>query len=521
MRSALSLLGIGLLVVAACAPAAPAPSPAVPGAPAAPVGERRAATQSLRVAQVGLPANMSPGASASNTNVYGLMYDNLITLDSKFNILPGVAEKWEAPNPTTWRLTLRKDMTFSNGDKLNADDVEFTWKTFSDNKWPGAAQLPAVSDVKKVDDNTVDILLKAQDASMLANLGFIWILPRAYITRVGLDGFIAKPIGSGPYELAEYRATDTGRFTLRAAPHPFRKPIVTEITVRSLPEFTTISAGLRNGELDMAIGQFSGDQIDVAKKADVNVAKQYVYNINGAFTVAEREARNLPTKDKKVRQAINYAVDKEGIAKLFFKGEAIPAGQVGMPDAPFWDPNLKPYPYDPAMAKKLLADAGYPNGFKMEGGLEFTPQTANPDMMTAISGNLRDVGIDAPAKPYELATFLDKLYGRNGQSKGDVFFTTLGDGNGFDTLGRTFYGCTGLAWYCNPEFDQLHTQAAAEPDIQKRTALLRKAADLMVDDVSHLYLLVVPSFAISSVKIKAFDYPGIGARQFDTAYKVE
>lgn len=528
MRLPTILLSLGLILTAACAPAATnqaAPSQAT--APSATgsqstTGEKRSANQVLRVAQVGLPASMSPGASASNGNVYGLLYDDLVVLDQKFQILPAAATSWTASDPTTWRLMLRKDLTFSNGDKLTADDVANTWKIYTENKFPGAGQLGNVADIVKVDDYTVDVKLKAQDAAMLANLSFLWVLPKNYIEKAGIDGFTAKPIGSGPYELAEYSAANMGRFKLRSNLTGYRKPIATEIVVRSLPEFTSISAGLRNNELDVAIGQFTGDQVDQAKRGDVTVQQTYVYNINGSFPVIEREKNNSPAANIKVRQAINYAVDKDAIVKQFFKGQAIAAGQLGMPDAPFWDPNIKPYPYDPAKAKQLLAEAGYPNGVKLPIGIEYTPQTANQDVMLAIQGYLRDVGIDSPLQGYELAQFLDKLYGRNGQSKGDIFITALGDGNGFDTLGNTFYGCAPkFNWYCNAEFDKLHAEAAMEPDIAKRTALLRKAAQIITGDVSHLYLIVVPSFAISTTKVKSLEYPGITNRLFDATYKVD
>ena len=321
----------------------------------------------------------------------------------------------------------------------------------------------------------------------MAGLAFAWIMPQKYWESVGRDGYNAKPIGSGPYEMVEYRSGDYGRFKKRTAEHPFRKVIATEVEVRSLTEANSINAGLRTGDLDLAMGQFTGDQIDQYEKMGLVIEKKAAQNVNMLFPQYEREMRNSPTKDKRVRQAINYAIDKEAISKSFFRGEALAVGQLGLPTSPFWDDSIKAYPYDPAKAKSLLAEAGYPNGFELPFGLEFTPQTGQQDVVVAIQGNLRDVGITAKVLNLELAVFLDKFYARNGQQRGDLFFIgSPVDANGFASNVPTGYSCNKAPeniWYCNPDFDKLFVQAVTEPDLAKRADILKKATQINTQDV--------------------------------------
>ncbi|MFN8534308.1 MAG: ABC transporter substrate-binding protein [Dehalococcoidia bacterium] len=514
------LIGVGLLV-AACAPTAPAPTTQTGGqAPAS--TEKRAASQVLRIAQIGLPATMSPEASASNAPLYGAMYDALVWIDGKNNVLPWAAEKWTQVNPTTWRFNLRRDMTFSNGDKLTAADVEFTLNSIVENRWPQISLLTNLTGAKMVDDYTVDVMTKQLDASIVPGLIAGWIVPKNYYTSVSKNGFAAKPVGSGPYELVEFRANDIATFKKRSTEHPFRKVVATDLTIRSITEQTQMATGLRTGDLDAVVGLLRPDVVEQIARTDAKVEYKTVTNVSALISQPEMAMRNTPLQDKRVRWALNYAVDKEAMAKTLFKGYALAAGQLSAPNSPGWDESIKPTPYDPAMAKKLLAEAGYPNGFKLPIGIEFTPQTVDPNIALAIQSNLKDVGIDAPVTPYELAAFLDKYYGRNGQVKGDLFIQATSDGNGFMTHAQGLYSCAlVLDWWCSEEFDRNMALANGEPDIAKRGVLMKKAVRAFYDDVSHINLLISSTFRVTGPKMRAGVWENSSAYLWDEAYKVE
>jgi peptide/nickel transport system substrate-binding protein len=520
MRRTWPLIIVLGLVFAACTPA-PAPAPGqTTGAQSQPA-EKRSSNQVLRMTDTGMPASMSPESSVGHIT-FTMLYDQLVLLDNKFNVIPWVATSWEQTNPTTWRVHLRNDMTFANGDKLTANDVKFTIDYFLSAKTPQATRFPTLTEIKVVDDYTFDFLTKTPDASVPVNLIYVYIMPKNYFQQVGKDGFVAKPMGSGPYQLAEFRSGDLARFTLRSEPHAFRKPIATEVVFRVLPEATSTMAGMQTGDLDIVLGQqFTADQLDGLAKAGATIKSKPNGTLNALFPQPESKARNLPTLDKRVRQAINYAVNKDALNQTFYRGAAPPAGQIGIPDTPFYDPTIQPYPYDPAKAKQLLADAGYPNGFKFPVGLDFTPYSANGDMMLAIQSDLRNVGIELAVNSYELGTFLDKFYSRNGQTKGDLMVAVANEGDGLSTTSFGLYSCNKppeAIWWCNADFDKYLGQMINEPDPAKRPALGHMAAQAQTADVPNLYLLHTPRYIVTGKNIRGFDFP---ASNIDLVYRVE
>jgi len=508
------------LVTMSCAPAS-APQSAAP-APPSTTTEKRAAAQKINVAQIGLPATLSPESSASNIALYAAMYDPLVFLDGKKNVIPWAAEKWGQTSPLVWRFNLRKDLTFSNGDKLTAADVEFTLNTIVDKKWPQTSQMNGLTGAKMVDDYTVDVMTKAPDASVVPGLLFAWILPMKYYNTAQKEGFATKPIGSGPYELTDFRPNDVAVFKKRSVEHPFRKVVATDLSIRSIVEQTQMQSGLKTGDLDIVTGLLRPDVVDQIAKTDAKVDFRTASNISALFSQPENIQRNTPLTNKTVRLALNYAVDKEAIAKNLFKGYAIATGQLSVPDSPGWNEDIKPVPYDPAMAKKLLADAGYPNGFKLPTGIEFTPQTVDPNIALAIQANLKDVGVDAAVTPFELAAFLDKYYGRNGQTKGDLFIQSTGDTNGFMSQAQGLYSCDiPLVWWCNRDFDKNMQLANAELDLSKRGPLMQKAVRAFYDDVMDINLIISSTFIITGPKLRGFVWENASAFLWDNAYKID
>jgi peptide/nickel transport system substrate-binding protein len=425
-------------------------------------------------------------------------------------------------NPTTWRLAIRTDATFTNGDKVTVDDIEFSLNTMIQEKFPQITQFIGLTGAKKVDDTHLDLMTAKPDASVIPGMIFSWIMPKKYFTEVGKAGFSAKPMGSGPYELVDFRNNDIAVFKKRSTEHPWKKAQSTDLTIRSITEQTQMAAGLKTGDLDFIMGSLAPDVVDTMSKSDLKVYYRVSSNMSALISQPEAKMRDTPLQDKRVRLALNYAVDKDALAKNLFKGYAMPTGQMTVPNSPAWDPNIKPVPYDPAMAKKLLADAGYPNGFKMPVGIEFTPQTVNPNVATLIQSNLRDVGIDAPVTPYELAAFLDKYYGRNGQVKGDLFIQATGDGNGFMTQAQGLYSCKlSLVWWCSQQFDDNMALANAELDLTKRSVLMRKAIAGFTDDVAHINLIVTPGFVVVQPKISGFDFDESSNYRLWKLYRVD
>lgn len=475
------------------------------------------------MAQAGLPGSMSPEASAANISLYGTMYDSLVWRNGKNEVTPWAATKWTQVDPLTWRFTLRNDLIFANGDKLTAADVAFTLNLIVQTNMPQRSQVLNMSGAKIVDDYTVDVMTSIPDASVLAGLIYAWIMPKNYYDSVGKSEYAVKPIGSGPYELVSFRSGDAVVFRKRTAEHPFRKVILTDMTVRAIPEHTQMAAGLQTGDLDIIYGLIRPDVVSQISKTNTAAAINYrvTSNLSALISQPEMVMRNTALQDKRVRWAMNYAVDKDAIAKTLYQGYAKPTGQLSNPDSPSWDDTIQPVPYDPAKAKQLLAEAGYPNGLSLPLGFEFST-SVDPNLVLLVQSNLRDVGIDAPAKQYELAAFLDKYYGRNGQIKGDLFMNAVSDTNGFFSQAQGLYSCqNALVWWCNQEFDRNMKLANAEPDIAKRSVLMKKAVRAFYDDVAQINLIIQPTFLISGPKAVGFVWDNTNFYVFDDVYKTE
>lgn len=509
---------LAVLLLAACSPAA------TPGTvPAPPSGEKRSENQVLQIGQGGLPATMSPESSGSNIPIYWAMFDSLAAFDDKLNVIPWVAESWTQQNPTAWRMVIRKDLKFSNGDALTAADVAFTGNLAVETRTPAFGLMPNLTRMTKVDDYTVDIVTSIADASILAGLPYLWVMPQKYYTEVGKGGFAAKPIGSGPYDLTEFRTADIARFTKRAQPHAFRKPLPEQLVFRALPELASMRAGFQTGDLDVVTGTLSPDLVAELEKSGgvIETRKSaYVYAVMGQ---PEMAARNTPLKEKKVREAINYAINKDVIAQQIFRGKADPVGQLANPENPAWNPDLKPYPYDPAKARQLLAEAGYPDGFKLPVGIAFTPSVANPLMMQAIQADLKAVGIESPLTSVELGVFVDMGRGVNGQAKGDLHFLTTSETTGFGTSVASAFACNkppNAIFWCDPEFDKLMQSALLEPDREKRGVLLRRGQSILRDNAAVLYVVLAPQFVVKQPAIKGFNWTSLVFYNFDGAYRI-
>ncbi|MCS6800464.1 MAG: ABC transporter substrate-binding protein [Chloroflexota bacterium] len=522
--TAARLFAFIMLLSVACAPAAPT-TPTGGVAPA----EQRDEQQILRVAVGVMIGNPTPQASRANLFQYWPLYDNLTTFGPKYEVRPWVAERWSvSPDGLTWTFTIRSDMKFANGDPLTSEDVVFSIQEILDRRWPQTSYLLNVTSVTNPTPTTVELKLSAPNAAIPNGGPFIWILPKKYYQSIGFEAFVQKPMGSGPYELVSFQQANQIIYRKRAEPHAFRKPIANEIHFRLIPEAVQVINGLTQGELDMAMFSFSGDQANQLKQRGIVVTAQLNSSAQIAMPQGSWELRDTPLKEKRVRLALNYAVNKEAIASGLYGGYAQPTGQVAVPDTDYFDPTVQPIPYDVAMARRLLAEAGYPNGFRLPGGLDYSTGRGEQNMLVAIQADLRAVGVEVELIPNEESVFVDKAYGRRDLPKGDLWSGSNGEDNGFFTGLRTFYGCDKpvgaprrAMLYCNPEWDRLMDLAYAEADVAKRRQLFLQANRVFREDVPVIYTVSRSQFVVFTPKVKGVELPTPNVYNLDTVYKIK
>lgn len=483
------VLALLALVTAACAPAAPT-TPSAPGSPGGPTTPQLAEQQTLVIGYPNLATVLDPQSgvgSGGGRRMYDI-YDTLVMPEpSGKGVLPAIANEWKQIDATTWQLGLRRDMKFHDGSPLTSADVVFSWDRSADPSLRSSLRglMVGVTEITAIDAATVQVKTRQPDPLFLKRLQYLAVVPKAVVERLGNDEFAQKPIGSGPFKVKEFRRED--RLILTAnTEHAFRKPRLTEITIRWIPEGNARIQGLKLGEIDVT-HQMSIEQGDQMRRDGFQVDVRPVA-IYGAYL--DTKVEGTPLADKRVRQAVNYAVDRQTLSKTIFRDLAKPVGTVVL-DGIFGAPNdLKPYTYDLAKARELLAQAGYANGFKATLGFWAFSSEIQP-MALYLQSQLRQLNIEIDLAPTEIGGYGDQL---NKRKPPPPFF--LDAGNTFIPLmdaerSIQFYWSQAPSGdrYGNAEFDRLFVAQRTELDPVKREELLKQAIRILQEDPPFLPLV--------------------------------
>ena len=336
--------------------------------------------------------------TAREGNLIGMaVWDGLLYRDPKTGQYVGnLATDWTWVDATTLELNLRQGVKFHNGEPFDADDVVFTLNYVVDPSNGNKSQSSTgwIKSAEKVGPFKVRIHTKRPFPAALEYLaGPIVIEPNEYYTKVGQQGVATKPIGTGPYMV---ESVEPGKhYVLKRNPDYFAaakpKASIGTIDIRTVPDLNTQMAELFNGDLDLVWGVAS-DQADkmaqMGKFQVVNAPTMRVGYIS--LDAAGRSGAKNPMTNLKVRQAVNYAINRPGIVEALLKGSSTVINSACSPVQFGCEQNVTTYPYDPEKAKALLAEAGYPDGFEME----FYAYRDRP-LAEAMIGMLAEVGITA------------------------------------------------------------------------------------------------------------------------------
>ncbi len=367
-----------------------------------PTGELRIALAFLGAQRL-IPWNEDPSGGVKQYQL--LIYDHLVgcTEDGQLSSENGIAQSWEeSADKLSWTFHLRPNIQFHDGTALTADDVKFSIDSFLDPKSIGLLSTgrAAYQGVEVQNPSTVVIHLN-QPVIFLpwnfscATLSDGMILPSKYFQQVGADAFAKKPIGSGPYRVVKNSAGSL--IQLEAVERHWRDgvPKFKTVTFLLVPEESTRLAQLRTGEADIIA--VSREKVPEIKAAGFNVFSKLNDQVIVVYMQQQWEA--VPVRDKRVRQALNLALDKDAIMQFVFAGQGVPVpmypiGSYGVAGGA--DATLQPYPYDPQKARQLLAEAGYPNGFETKIYSFVTADLPEfPRLTEAVADYLGKVGVKA------------------------------------------------------------------------------------------------------------------------------
>jgi peptide/nickel transport system substrate-binding protein len=428
------------------------------------------------------PTWFDPSTAPPQITPFGLLY---AIHDALLRPLPGqkmgssLAESWtESSDGLTYEFTLRQGVKFHNGDPVTTEDVKFSFERY---KGAGARPLQdRVRQVEIVDPLTVRFHLKEPWADFLTFYGTSAtaagiVVPKKYLMQVGDDGFKKHPVGAGPYRFVSH--TPGVEVVLEAYPGYWRHaPHVKRLTMKSVPETTTRAAMLRSGEIDYAIALDGEDAAAVKRDPRLQLVTA---RGAGIFWIefADQWDPKSPWHDRRMRLAVNHALDRKAINETACLGFCPPTGVI-VPRFMDFALQVEPSPYDPQTARQLLAQAGYPNGLDAGDLVPIPPFFATAE---AAVNNLNAVGIRVKMRPTERATFYTNW--REKKLRG-LFLTAAGNsGNAASRVAEFIYSKGGYAYGGYPDLDDLFLQQARERDVKKREALLHRIQQLTIERV--------------------------------------
>ncbi|MFS8524383.1 MAG: ABC transporter substrate-binding protein [Limnochordales bacterium] len=411
------------------------------------------------------------------------LFDSLVMAGWDGTLVPHLAESWAVLDATTIEFKLREGVTFHNGEPFDAAAVQFSIERVLDERLQSGlkARFESIAAVEIVDPLRVRIHLSRVDASIIWRLTELAMVPPNYIRQAGDAGFARRPVGTGPFRFVEWVRDDY--VLLEANPDYFAAgvkggPGVERVVFRTLPEDSTRVAELRAGGVDL-IERVPVDAAPALEGSGVRVVPADSGRFFIGWFVTDRGG---PLADVRVRQALNYAMDVGTITEFLFRGYALPIAGPFTARTLGYDPGVAPYPYDPARARALLAEAGYPEGFELV--LDTTANRATEAQV--IAGYLADIGVRVRIRALESSLFNTNW--TTGDT-GDIIAASWGAAGDPQAYLDMLVRSDGfLSRYANARADELIARSAVTLDPDDRAAVLQELQQVLRDDPAGLYL---------------------------------
>jgi peptide/nickel transport system substrate-binding protein len=502
------LAGVGLAgsLAAACSTSTPS-SPQAPATAAAPrptAASAAPATTSAPVSAAAAAAGAAPsgtltivqGADVTSLDpqqtqggaprgMIASMFDQLVTLDWDYKIVPWVASSWQVLDDRTWQFKLRNDVEFHNGEKLTAASVKWSIERFVEPKTKNiyADTLAKVERMDVIDDYTINLVTKEPYPGLIdAMAAYLFLSPPQTMQKMG-DDYFKAPVGSGAYKFVEWAPGD--RLVQAAAdkPHFSGDPRIKQVVWKTMTEGAARVTALRTNAADI-INPVAPQEVN-----QINSGGAQVVQVKGqGLMCLVMNASQGPLADKRVRQALNYGVDKDAIIKTLLGGIGEPINGPLTNAHEGFDASLPtPYPYDPDKAKALLAEAGLGGGFQIRFDTPSGRYVQDRQIAEAISGQWRKIGVDAQLNPLEWGNFLKEAQ----QKTWNLFLITQGSGGSQVLLSTCFHSkVKGIPWlgYENPQVDSLIDTAGSTMDPAQRVQMYRDIVKVIRDDAPWVFL---------------------------------
>lgn len=450
----------------------------------------------ISIAMKADPKTLDPQKSIdtmSNKSIT-LIYDTLLDLDENLNLKPNLAESWERLDDCNVVFHLKKGVKFHNGEELKAEDVKFTLERAASS--PQTLYLfKPITKVTVIDDYTVQVTTDKPFGALLNNLAAVQggIVSKKAVLKYG-DDYVNHPVGTGQYKLKEWLPGN--RIVFEGFKDAYQgAPNFEELTYLTIPEVSNRMIALETGEVDVAfdIGIMDKETIENSNNLELVEVE------SPALLYLGFDQTNPIYQNKKLREAIAYAIDNQTFVDVVFRGSAV-AGDSPLPKAsPAYNGNVKKYNQDIEKAKKLLAEAGYPNGLDIE--LWCMDDGPRVDMCVIIQDQLKKIGINVEIKIFEFGAYVSKtalpnkeLYFLSWNSSGD------GDVALYPLFHSSQHGAPGnRSFYSNKEVDKLLDKARVSVDEEERRSLYKEVQNILQEDLA-IYALAYPKINLAKNK---------------------
>ena len=410
------------------------------------------------------------------TNVFDFLVKRLYK-DGRIQYFPMLATSWEAINETTWVFNLRKGVKFHNGEDFNAEAVKYTIDRILDpaTKATKRHHLTIIDRVDILDPYTVKIITKAPSPLIITNFAAILpIVAPKYYKEKGAAYVATHSMGTGPFKFVRW--VEDEELVLEANENYWDgPPNIRTLSFKSIPEDSTRAAALIGGDIDIAkdIPAHLIPMVNKSKKAKVISCPSAV-----CINIYLDTLTKGPLQDKRVRQALNYGVDKEAIIKHILEGHGTPLGNPNITPFHFgYNPSLKPYPYNPEKSKALLKEAGYGDGLTLVLNTPSGRYVKDKEIAEAIAGQLSKVGVKVEVRVHEWGNYTKLLYSTEGG--GPMFM--MGWAGTYDadgSLSKPLHCGKTLSLWCNQEFDSYLDKARVTMDPKEREKIYHNALRL-------------------------------------------
>ncbi|HXF64431.1 MAG TPA: ABC transporter substrate-binding protein [Caldilineaceae bacterium] len=519
----LSLFLLTALLVSACAPAA-STGPAAPAESAAqgqPEAQQAAAPAAqgekvLTVALTTIPnsLDMPKAAERNASNASWQLYDSLLWINDEGELEPALATEWTvSEDGTTYTFTLREGVTFHNGEPFTAEAVVSSWERGKNPENEYFTDWEQATSVTVIDDMTVQVTTDGPKPLFLRQMAQSWAMtPPGYISEVGEEEFLRKPVGTGPFKLVELVEGD--RIVMEKNENYWRDgyPLIDRLIFRPIPESSTRVAAIQTGEVDIVTRLSAEEAESLRSQEGIEVIN---YPVDRVYYIAFNNMTTgvgQPTEDPKVRLAMNYAVDVQAILDALFNGYGRPATGLVSSSSFGYDPEIQPYGYDPEKAKQLLAEAGYPDGFSIDMACPAGAYTNFEQVCEAVQGYLGEIGIQVNLEIMESGAFWDLEANKQLPPLfGDSWSSTLGESlvrlNGA-LLGE---GASYSSW-SDPVIIDLLNEISVTVDEEARAELYIELQRYMQENPPFIYLYEPVTF--EAIRSRVENYKPRSAEQY-------